>query len=364
MKRVRDVLIAGLTVLMLMTLAPGAMAGNLVFTNFDGPGSNAGGTTINAINNTGAVVGFSSDNASTPTLFTNFVRNPNGTFSLLNLNGDPLANANGINDSNVVVGLSSNNAFPFEFNAGVFTTLPAANPGNTNAEVAFGINNAGIIVGQYADNTTGTAPGFVFAAGAFAILNPVSNDLQVFAQGINNNGLVAGFFNTDGVHDHGFLFNTNGSTYTLLADPNVPNLVLTQFLGINDHNEAVGYYQTNDGSQHGFLYDIATHSYTFVDDPNAAKSGLSITQITGISNSGEIAGFYVDANSGHQRGFVASPAVTVPASVPEPGSALILLGLGAMFATSRAERLAKRNRSQPQGDFVSRSVKLRRGEIA
>jgi PEP-CTERM motif len=53
----------------------------------------------------------------------------------------------------------------------------------------------------------------------------------------------------------------------------------------------------------------------------------SITQITGISNSGEFDGFYVDAQTGLQRGFVAM------GSVPEPSSS-VLLGLGAALAAS------------------------------
>ena len=51
------------------------------FTSFAGPGNNGGGTTVDGINNAGDVVGFSSDNAANPTLFTNFIRNANGTFS-------------------------------------------------------------------------------------------------------------------------------------------------------------------------------------------------------------------------------------------------------------------------------------------
>jgi hypothetical protein len=39
------------------------------FTNFDGPGFNAGGTTVNGINNNGQLAGFSTNNAATPTLF-------------------------------------------------------------------------------------------------------------------------------------------------------------------------------------------------------------------------------------------------------------------------------------------------------
>jgi len=101
----------------------------------------------------------------------------------------------------------------------------------------------------------------------------------------------------------------------------------------------VGYYQTNDGSQHGFLYNIATQSYSFLDDPNAATSGLSITQITGINNSVEIAGFYVDANSGLQRGFVGT-------AVPEPGS-VVLLGLGVMLAAGCTVRRGRRGTSKP-----------------
>src|SRR5579871_5347255 len=85
---------------MAVVLGSSASGGTLYnFTSFDGPGNNGGGTTVNAIDNNGDVVGFSSDNAATPTLFTNFIRDPNGVFSLLSLGGDPLAMANGINDS-------------------------------------------------------------------------------------------------------------------------------------------------------------------------------------------------------------------------------------------------------------------------
>jgi hypothetical protein len=95
--------------------------------------------------------------------------------------------------------------------------------------------------------------------------------------------------------------------------------VFSQILGINDHGIAVGYYGDSTGSQHGFLYNTATESYTFLDNPNMAfNNGVEITQITGITNSGEITGFYSDAN-GVFHGFVAS--------VPEPTS-VALLGIG------------------------------------
>jgi probable HAF family extracellular repeat protein len=139
---------------------------------------------------------------------------------------------------------------------------------------------------------TGTTPGFVYSSGAFTTLNPVVNALVTNAQGINNNGLMTGFYSTDGTHCHGFLFNTGTASYTLIADPNVPNFVFSQLLGINDKGIVVGYYGTTNISQHGFLYDVATGQYTFLDDPNQAViNGVSVTQITGISDSGEITGF-------------------------------------------------------------------------
>jgi len=154
------------------------------------------------------------------------------------------------------------------------------------------------------------------------------------AQGVNNLGRVIGFYSTDGVHQHGFLFNTTTSLFTLLPDPNnaviaKDGLVLTQFLGINDRNEAVGYYQTDNGSQHGFLFDVASQTYTFLDDPLAAPiNGVEVTQITGINDKNEIVGFYVDAN-GVQHGFLAT--------VPEP-TGLTLAGLAAACLTLRAWR--------------------------
>ncbi|APW62935.1 PEP-CTERM sorting domain-containing protein [Paludisphaera borealis] len=328
----RTCIAAGLTSLALLP-SPSVRADSYSFVNFDGPGQNGGGTTVNAINNNGAVVGFSSDNAATPTLFTNFVRNPNGSFTTLNINNDPLANANGINDVGVVVGLSQNNAFSLDSKTNSFTALPPAKPGDTGMENAFGINKAGVIVGQFTQNSTDTQPGFVLANGVFTIFQATNTSTVTNVQNIDNNGLAIGFYSADGVHQHGFTYDTVSQQILLLADPNIANLELTQFLGVNDKGLAVGYYQTNDGSQHGFLYNLKNGTYSFLDDPNAAKSGFSITQITGINNSNEITGFYVDATTGLQRGFVAT-------AVPEPGS-ILLAGFGLAFALGYTRRRNK-----------------------
>ncbi len=323
----RLAILAGLAILA-STLAANLAPADYVFTNFDGPGSANGGTTVNGINNNGDIVGF----GGTAPQLVNFVRTAGGAFTTLNVNGDPLANANAINNAGEVVGTSNGAGFTLTNAFRTFTALPSVTA-TTTSEVALGINDRGTIVGQYADSATGTTPGFVYANGSFTALTPVAGATVTNAQGINNNGLVVGFDSTDGVHSHGFTYNTVSGVYATLPDPSVANLVFTQFLGINDGNQTVGYYQTTDGSQHGFLFDLRTQRYTYLDHPFAATTGVSITQIVGITNSGTIAGFYVDAVSGVQRGFSAN------AAVPEPGSFLLLgIGLASGLAIVRRRR--------------------------
>ncbi len=341
LSRIRN--IVGLAALGVVLAAPPTHAGWL-FTNFSlGGPQGAGGTTINGINNNGSVVGFGQD--STLTVFSNFA-GPPGVPTLLNINNSTTAMANGINSSNEVVGGVNGSAFTLTNNSMTFNTL---NPisGTTTSETAAGINDKGVIVGQYSDSATGLTPGFVYDHGTYTSLSPVSpvgGVLVVNAQGINNNGLVTGFYTTDNMTtpvdgnepQHGFFYDTKTGTYTLAPDPNKSNFFTVQLLGINDSNTAVGYWQDAAGDQHGLLYNLATQSYSFVDDPNAALiNGIQITQITGITNSGEITGFYINQD-GLAEGFVATQ------SVPEPGT-LALFGIGATAVVGYASRRHKRN---------------------
>jgi probable HAF family extracellular repeat protein len=322
-------------------LAASSARGDYVFTNFDGPGNNAGGTTANGINNLGQIVGFSSNTGGTT--LTNFIRNTDGSFTTLDtVNESSAAMANGINSTGSVVGASGSNAFLFQ--GTTLSDLGAPNPGNTTSEAAFGINDTGQAVGQYVDSSTSNEPGFLMSGSTFTILSPSAQALVTNAQGINNNGLVVGFFSETGTPtvQHGFLYNSINKTYSTINDPTPAlaegqSIVLTQFLGISDKDLAVGYYQTSNGSQHGFIYNADTQQYTFVDDPDAAATGVSTTQITGINNSGEIAGFFVDSD-GAQHGFLAIPSST-PTPVPLPAAAwsglALLAGLGTMNIARR-----------------------------
>jgi uncharacterized membrane protein len=291
------------------------------FLNFDGPtpGSNAGtGTNANGISNSGTAVGFTIDNAGG---FHNFTVNPlrSTRLQVLNINGSTTAMAFGINREGVVVGTDGNgNAFTFS-NGKVKTFIPTGGMSAT----AFGINDEGTIVGQYA--TGGATPGFIRVNGkTFITINAPSGPNTVNAQGINNRGQVVGFYVGNDGQDHGFMVNEGAAkkrtvslTGTAIADPTIPTVpgepgatfVFSQILGINDHGIAVGYYGDSTTSQHGFLYNTNTGKYTFLDDPSEAfNNGVEVTQITGITNSGEITGFYSDAN-GVFHAFVANPGM-------------------------------------------------------
>ncbi len=342
----RKVFVAGIVALSSAALAQAGTIGistadGYTFTDFDFPnsGNAAGaGTNVNGIGNNGAAVGFSiGDNGE----FTNFVRNAGGSYSTLNLSGlNPMAL--GINSAGDVVG---------QQNGAGFFLPPGGSPQTlAGTTMAFGVNDQGNIVGQY--NSGAFSPGFFLsnsAAGSFVSINAPTGPDIVNPQGINDNGLMVGYYlGTDG-QDHGFYANIANARNGFLpaagiADPRLPSVpgepgatfVFSQILGINDSGIAVGYYGDSTTSEHGFFYNTNTGAYTFLDDPaEQFDNGTETTQITGINNSGEIAGFYSDG-SGVFHGFVACPTGTTcstsgPSPTPEPASWLFVsFGLSAL----------------------------------
>ncbi len=327
-----------------LTIIGNASSGGYQFTNFDGPTPNGAGTVINGISNTGTIVGFTSADGVN---YNNFTANPlvSTSVTTLNINGSTTAMANGVNSAGTVVGGDGNG------DAFTMTTPPPTTyiPGGGVSATAFGINDHGVIVGQYTTNAD-TTLGYVLNGSTLTTINAPSGPDVVNAQSINGKGLVVGFYLGNDGQDHGFLAHYNAGSppstlaATAIADPTIPpvpgepgaTFVFSQILGVNDQGIAVGYYGDSTQSQHGFLYNTNTGVYTFLDDPSETfHNGVEATQITGINNTGEITGFYTDAN-GVAHGFVGV------ASVPEPGS-LVLMGIGvtALIGLARRSRCGR-----------------------
>ena len=151
----------------------------------------------------------------------------------------------------MVVGTDGNgHAFTLSSGSALKTFIPAA----ARRRRPSGSTTTGPIVGQYViGNAT---PGFIRVNGkTFITINAPSGPNVVNAQGINNKGLVVGFYDgTDG-QVHGFIASQGATatarvTGTAIADPTIPNVpgepgatfVFSQILGINDKGIAVGYY--------------------------------------------------------------------------------------------------------------------------
>jgi probable HAF family extracellular repeat protein len=109
-------------------------------------------------------------------------------------------------------------ASPTYANSHAFTTLDnplAANPVPGSGTFAQGINDDGQVVGYYYDSS-GNAHGFLFTRGGYTTLDdPSTVNNQTFPEGINKNGDIVGWYN-DLSRDHGFVY--SAGRYTTLYD--------------------------------------------------------------------------------------------------------------------------------------------------
>src|SRR3954454_4297257 len=134
-----------------------------------------------------------------------------------------------------------------------FTQIDVPGAALTNA---FGINNAGQIVGIFA-NSTGPLHGFIDTGGIFTQIDVLGADMTV-PNGINDAGEVVGYFGNPG-----FLY--SGGSFTQIHGPVSPPLA-TVPTGINNAGQIVGY--TGPGGP-GFI-DVGG-MFTRIDVPGATE---------------------------------------------------------------------------------------------
>jgi probable HAF family extracellular repeat protein len=195
----------------------------------------------------------------------------------------------------------------------IYTTLDVsilgAFPGSRTQ--AFGINDAGQIVGSYPQllsKTRSIIAGFLYSGGAYSRIGvPGSTDINTWPTGINNAGQIVGYYQSNGSGTgpfFGFVFNVHQGTYTTISVPGSPS---TQALGINQAGQVVGKY---DG--HGFLFSAG--SYTTLDVP-----GSKATTAAGINTSGQVVGDYTDT-SGKSHGYLLNGGNYTTLDMPDSSS--------------------------------------------
>ena len=231
------------------------------------------------------------------------------TYAPIVVPGGTATAAYGINNAGQIVGSvdTTTGTQAFVDSGGTFTTFAAPGADQT---IAMGINNSGQVVGRASDGTNPTQ-GFLYSGGTLTTINnPTGTGEYLEASGINDGGQIVGFFETSGNSTgfHGYVLRPDG-TFSFL---DVPDSTSTFANGINNAGQIVGRFYDSPGSlQHGFLYSGGVYSPF-----NGPGSMSSITEITGINNAGQIVGTFYDGTT--TRSFLYSnnafSIITVPGS--------------------------------------------------
>ena len=179
-----------------------------------------------------------------------------------------------------------------------FTTL------NDNADPTFnqllGINNHGVIAGYFGSGlpghpNKGYTVTYPYGQGNYKNENfPGSVQTQVTA--INNHGYTAGFW-VDG-NGNNFGFVEWNSVFTSYKNPKTGNGTVNQLLGLNDQGIAVGFYTDGNNVNHAYMLNQNTGHFSAIVPPNAVSATA-----TGINDNGDVTGF-LTTSTGTTAGFL------------------------------------------------------------
>ena len=134
-------------------------------------------------------------------------------------------------------GSGPDTAYVYDEDGGVFEAFTI--PGSTSAQ-ATGINNSSNVCGFYVD-ASGVNHGWVKIRGHFTVLDyPGSTGTQ--ALGLNNKGLVVGVWTDTSNNSHGFVYTVATKSFVSVDDPS--GIGTTIVNGINDNGVLVGFYGT------------------------------------------------------------------------------------------------------------------------
>jgi uncharacterized membrane protein len=251
----------------------------LTFTSIAVPGAKV--TSIQGINGSGDMVGYYGKTNQGP--FRSFLIKA-GKFTPFAFPGASTTIATDINDSGLISGyVGKTNVRGFTYDGTRYTSF---RDGSNTATFAFGINNAGAIVGGTGSIYSTT--GYVLLNRSFASIAPPGSYVYVYATGINDLGEIVGWT------DHDAFVYQGGQFQTI----DFPGASMTEAWGVNAGGTIVGWYLSPDCTC-GFAL-MNGHFISF------SYPGAKGTFPRGTNALGQIVGEYtMDYNT--YRGFVTSP---------------------------------------------------------
>jgi hypothetical protein len=215
---------------------------------FPGQGTN---TYAQDINTSGTICGFFVDSASS----THGWFLVDGTYSSFDVPGALDTEVLGINDAGDFVGIynpSGTSYVPFIDIGGNITTIDLGFP--TTSSSATAISSNGTVTGTYRVLGDPLTYGFIRAADGTlktGIQEPFAESAGTFCWGINSHGWVVGTYWTE-FNGYGFLFKPPHQFISY----GIQNADSTYFTGINDDGLITGYYVDDSGQAHGLTLQV------------------------------------------------------------------------------------------------------------
>ena len=228
-----------------------------------------------------------------------------GSFSVIDYPGAAATTAHGLNDAGDIVGdytLPDKTVHGFLLRGGRFTAIDFPGAVASNARQ---INRNGDIVGSYTDSG-GKSHGYLLSGSRFTTIDFPGADTAPVA--INSKGEIVGmYYNLSGDTKHrGFLF--SGGRFTSFEYP-APNL-MSCFFEISDEGDMAGHWQETNGVRHGWL--VRQGKSSSFDYPGAQQT---ILERVGLTPAGDMVGSYIDPR-GKAKSFFRTKDSYTPFDVP------------------------------------------------
>ena len=168
-----------------------------------------------------------------------------------------------------------------------------------------GINNQGLVAGYFGSGAAGHPNRGYLLIPPFAQRSFLNENFPHAAQtqvtGLNDDGVTVGFFskqNNASMTDNNFGFYQKNGRYHEVNFPigDAAKPPVDQLLGVNNHGIAVGFFTNSGGTSRGYEYNIRNHRFSRVLVPMTSGLGPSLTAAA-INNWGDVAGFYNKTSS-------------------------------------------------------------------